>query len=444
MEIMGKVAESLQRLFGSNLDELGIRTGVIKRRRAFSGMTLLRTLVLTVLKHPQAAPADFKKMADQLGVHVSKAAIPKRFTDELITFLQAVLESALAMVLGMEPATRNLLAGFTAVFIGDATTLSLPDEYADQFPGCGGTERTSRAAMKIQVLWEFLTGSLRRVVIEPGKSSDAMSPIARAEAPAGSLSLFDLGYFCLERFRRLTAASAFWISRLQINTRVFDLRGRELHLLDELQQRFQAGERLVDMEILLGAAHQLRCRLIAVRIPQEEVARRRQKAYEKAAKHGRVPSREYLQWQEWTIFVTNCPTERLTWKAIVVLYRTRWQIELMFKIWKSHNGLLKHRPGASAKEQVATMFAKLIGVIVQHWLLISSTWNRGCRSLMKAAQTVPDWITSLAVALDDRDHLVRVLTRLASTLEHECVESRRNHPSLFQLLEDPELLDWRI
>jgi len=444
MEILQQVAETLQCLFGSELDELGTQTKVIKRQRAFSGMTLMRTLVLTFLKHPQATPADFKKTADQLGVHVSKAAIVKRFSDELITFLEAFLQRTLAMALAVEPTTHKWLSTFTAVFIGDATSLSLPDNYADQFPGCGGTARTSRAAMKIQVLWEFLTGALERVVIEPGKNSDAMSPIAQAELPAGSLSLFDLGYFCLDRFRRLTDSAAFWISRLQIGTTVFDLQGRERNLLDDLQRRFQEGQRLVDMEILLGAAHRLTCRLIAVRIPQEEVARRRQKAYEKAAKHGRVPSREYLQWQEWTIFVTNCPAEELPWKAIVILYRARWQIELLFKLWKSHNGLNKHRPGASATEQLASIYAKLIGVVVQHWILVSSTWHRGQRSLMKAARTVQEWITNLAEALDDQAHLVRVIARLASTLGHDCVERRHKHPSLFQLLEDPELLDWCV
>ena len=31
--------------------------------------------------------------------------------------------------------------------------------------------------------------------------------------------------------------------------------------------------------------------------------------------------------------------ELLTWKEVVVLYRARWQKELLFKLWKSHNHL---------------------------------------------------------------------------------------------------------
>ena len=150
-------------------------------------------------------------------------------------------------------------------------------------------------------------------------ASDATNPIAQEVAPAGSLSLFDLGYFCLDRFQNLTRAGAFWISRLQHGTSVFDAQGQPLALLQYLRQ--QTGSGPIDVSVLLGVSHRLPCRLIALRVPQEVADRRRQKAYVKAQKHGRVPSREYLEWQDWTIFVTNCEPELLTWEAVVVLYR---------------------------------------------------------------------------------------------------------------------------
>ena len=75
------------------------------------------------------------------------------------------------------------------------------------------------------------------------------------------------------------------------------------------------------MSVLLGVSHRLPCRLIALRVPQEVADRRRQNAYVKAQKHGRVPSREDLEWQDWTIFVTHCEPQLLTWEAVVVLDR---------------------------------------------------------------------------------------------------------------------------
>ena len=260
--------------------------------------------------------------------------------------------------------------------------------------------------------------------------------------PAGSLSLFDLGYFCLDRFQRLALAGAFWISRLQHGTLVYDPEGRPLALLEYLQQ--QTGKGPVDVSVLLGVSHRLRCRLLALRVPQEVADRRRQKVYEKAKKHGRVPSREYLQWQDWTIFVTNCEPELLTWQAVVVLYRARWQIELMFKLWKSYNRLATHRAGASAQEQMAMVYAKLIAVLLQHWILLTATWSIGRRSLMKAAAIIGDWVTLLIDALDDRERLAAVLRRLSEVVQRAAarVQNRNTHPSLSQLLENPILLDY--
>ena len=41
-------------------------------------------------------------------------------------------------VLAASPQTVDLLNKFTSVRIGDSSTIALPDQLADQFPGCGG------------------------------------------------------------------------------------------------------------------------------------------------------------------------------------------------------------------------------------------------------------------------------------------------------------------
>ena len=116
----------------------------------------------------------------------------------------------------------------------------------------------------------------------------------------------------------------------------------------------------------------------------------------------------------------------------------------MFKIWKSHNGLVAHRPEASPQEQLAMVYAKLIGAIVQHWVLLTATWAHNDRSLMKAAATLREWINNLAEALDDLKKLTDVLERLQEILKGDRVERRHKKPSHFQLLENPELLEWQI
>ena len=318
MEIVGKVAATIQNVLGPEAEELGRATGVIQRRRKFTAVSLLRMLVLTLLRKPDAKATDFQSTAAQLGLDVTSTAVENRFTPQLVGFLRAVLERTVLRVLAASPQTVDLLNKFTSVRIGDSSTIALPDELADQFPGCGGILRGAGRdedppAVGLPHRLDPPTAN------HPRRASDATNPIAQEVAPAGSLSLFDLGYFCLDRFQNLTRAGAFWISRLQHGTSVFDAQGQPLALLQYLRQ--QTGSGPIDVSVLLGVSHRLPCRLIALRVPQEVADRRRQKAYVKAQKHGRVPSREYLEWQDWTIFVTNCEPELLTWEAVVVLYR---------------------------------------------------------------------------------------------------------------------------
>jgi hypothetical protein len=441
--IVRRLAAVMQVVFGTTLDDLARSTGCVQRERKFFGSALIRMLVLTVVHKPAATDRDYQSMAAKLGIQVTEQAIRQRFTSRLVTFLAQALRHVLTQTLAVNRVAGPLLRKFTDVRIGDSTTLLLPDEFAEQFPGCGGTGAACKAALKIQVLWSLVTGELLRFLLEPGRASDNRSAIAEGRPPTGSLSIFDLGYFSLERFRQIGEALACWISRFQHGTKVFDPAGKLLDLLQFLRERGERG--LVELHAILGEKERLACRLIAVRVPPEVAARRRQKIREKAHDHGREPSQEYLDFQEWTIFITNCSPELVTWNEVVVLYRARWQIELLFKLWKSHNCLAARELNASPQRQMAVLYAKLIGVIVQHWILLTATWNDAQRSLRKAAALLSDWVVLLSQVLDDQNALATLLGRLRDALvPFARVQRRRKHPSLFQLLENPELLDYNL
>jgi Transposase DDE domain len=441
MSTIPQAAETLQSVFGSEIEEIGHRTGLIQRFRKFTAVLLLKMLVFTLLKSPRPKKKNYVSTAAQLGLTITERAVEKRFTPQLVAFLRQVLQGVLQKTVAAMPVDTPLLKKFTAVFVGDSTTVVLPEECAAEFPGCGGTANSGKAALKIQAVWNLCTGKLTRLLIEPGRSSDAKSPAIEATPPVGSLSIWDLGYFCLKRFQAWTAKGAYWISRLQPGTLVFDPDGRPWNLRERLRQHLWEGP--LDITVLLGSEQRVSSRLIALRAPQEVAARRRQKAYEKAQKSGRTPTAEHLEWCNWTIFVTNCPEDLLTWQEVVVLYRSRWQIELMFKLWKSHNLLATHAETKSVSWQMAEFWAKLIGVIVQHWLLLTTTWLDHRRSLMQAAAVLRDWLTLLMDALDDRDQLSDKLTRLQVAIAAIArVNSRRKKPSWFQLLLNPQLLEY--
>jgi hypothetical protein len=115
----------------------------------------------------------------------------------------------------------------------------------------------------------------------------------------------------------------------------------------------------------------------------------------------------------------------------------------MFKLWKSHGQLDKHKMARPADWRMAELLAKLIGVIIQHWLLLSLAWADPRRSLWKAARVLREWVDHLAESLGDLERLTDVMDRLRVAIEAFAgVKLRRKHPSSFQLLGDPELLDY--
>ena len=126
------------------------------------------------------------------------------------------------------------------------------------------------------------------------------------------------------------------------------------------------------------------CRLLATRVPPAVAAERRRQLRVEARRRGHAVSAERLKLADWTVFVTNVPAEWLTLEHAWVLARVRWQIELLFKLWKSHGQVDEWR-SAKPWHIVCEVYAKLLGQLVQHWIVLVSCWHRPDRSLVKAA-----------------------------------------------------------
>jgi hypothetical protein len=129
-----------------------------------------------------------------------------------------------------------------------------------------------------------------------------------------------------------------------------------------------------------------------------------------------------------------CPQTRLSLTEALVLLRARWQIELLFKLWKSGSRLDESR-STKPWRCLGELEASLLVVLVQHWLLVVSCWQYPDRSLVQAAQTVQRYATSLALALPHMNRLAEVIQRIQRCLQVGCrITRRRKHKSTYQLL----------
>lgn len=439
MNIVRRVARTVQSLLSDWSEDVGEECGVIVRKRKFSASTLAQTFVLGFLQNPNASDEDLAQMAGAVNVPVTPQAVEQRYSATLVQFLQGLFCRATQEVVQSRCGLAPLLERFSDVLLLDSTTITLPAELAEQFPGCGGSHGGGAAAVKLQVQLSLKTGALDAVRIESGRDCDLKTPLQNTPLPKRALRVTDLGYFKTAVFDYLQSITVFWLSRRLPGTNVYDAQGRRLHLMQWLSQQGST----VDQAILLGSRRQIACRLIAWRMPPEVANRRRQKLLAKHRRQGTTPTAERLAWCDWTTLVTNVPAEILSVNEACVLYRARWQIELLFKRWKSQ-GRIAELSGSTVTRQMVRLWARLLAVVLQHWLLVTSVWGDARHSLKKACDAIRPFGLALALAISDERRLIAAIQALINTTHRTARQNKRKKPSTFELLNHPDRLEYSL
>jgi hypothetical protein len=436
MAIVTKVARLLEGLLTPWAEEVAREVPVVKRQRKFSPATLAQTFILGFLAKPRASDEDLARMAARCGVPVTTQAVEQRFTQVTVDFLEALFRHAVQKRLHADRTLAPLLERFPAVLLQDATTIVLPDELSDRFPGCGGSYGGGQAAIKLQTRFNLKSGALDAVSLEAGRDCDQRTPLQWDTASPGTLRIADLGYFDTKVFHHLNTHQQLWISRLAFGTEILTRDGAPIARIDDL---FAPAQTVVDQEILMGKDAKIPCRIVVWRVPHEVAERRRRKLLAIARDKGNPPpSQKRLDWCDWMIFVTNASSEQLSPQEIGVLYRARWQIELLFKRWKSL-GALAEMTGSTVIRRLVRFWARLLAMLVQHWVLQATAWGNCRCSLTKAWEAIREHATHLAAACRDEARLAEEIALIGSILETTARRDKRKQPGTFELLNDPTL-----
>jgi hypothetical protein len=376
MTSIPQVVQALQTVLTTIADQAGRASDFIVREVKLCGSTFVQIVVFGWLADPHATLEALAQTAALLGVRITPQALDQRFTETAAACLEQVLAAAVAQVIASAPIALPILERFGTVEVQDSTTISQPATLADVFFGYG----EGITGMKAHLGLNLCTGSLRGPTISHSCTHDSTLALPGA-LPAESLHLTDLGYFGLARFQTLSDQQQFWLSRYKTGTLVWDAEGVCWNLPNLLASQTTTA---VDLPVRLGQAGSLACRLLAVRAPQEVVDQRRRRLHSDARRRGTTPSAAKLALAAWTILITNVPATRLTVQEALVVARTRWQIELLFKLWKSH-GRIDESRSEKPWRILCEVYAKLLAMLVQHWILVVCCWRYPDRSLTKAA-----------------------------------------------------------
>ncbi len=261
------------------------------------------------------------------GCSVSKQSLFERLGQGACVFAESLLQHALTKQV-RQALDARLFGCFKQVFLQDSTTLSLPDTLAGHFPG-SISHGVQKAVARIQCIMEITAMHFTHFSLSGFTQNDqSASGLATAYLDKNDLIIRDLGYFSLNSLKEITDKQAYFLSRLLYNVKLYDQQQKRLS-----QQKLLRKSQ-VDQWVWIGEKQRLPVRLVMLRLPAAQIAERIRKAKrdrDKRLNH----SKAYYQWLNYAVFITNVGQQVWTTKEVAKAYKIRWQIEIVFKSWKS-------------------------------------------------------------------------------------------------------------
>ena len=296
MMSIARMSRILTTLFEHDAVELAKEAGLRQRTMSFPQLAAL--LVLGWWKQPQAGSSALARFAGSLGVCVDKQTVACHFTERTATWLLALLQRVVGVMVCTTAVSLPLMRQFSAVLLEDGSTISLPSALKSVWGGCGGRAASAgkdpkaQAALKITLRWDLLHGRLSGPYVQEGRRHELRSLLHAQVMPAGSLWIADLGYWTLKWLRQVSAGGVFFLRRYNAGL-VLWRDNERLDLLSVLPT--VVGDRL-ELLVDLGATQVVKgVRLLAERVPTEVAAQRQEHIRQYASDHGKPVNPRLLE-----------------------------------------------------------------------------------------------------------------------------------------------------
>ena len=434
MYTLSQVPHKMQQVLTTTADEAAHHHGFVKRSRKLTGGLFVETLVFTWLANPEATYTELAQTATALGTPITRQAIEQRFTPEAAATLKTTLEAAVAEVISTDPQTLPLLKQFNGVYLQDSTWISLPDELADTWKGGRQKNNTNKAAVKLQLRFDVTTGTFEHFQLTDGATQDCAAEKQMPMLTPGSLRLADRGYFSLDILGKLADAGVFWITQLKVDCALFDDAATPFCLLKWLKTQ---TTHTCETQVAVGKTKRLQARLVAQKLSEQETQKRIKEIKHRAKKKHYTPSKRRLQLARWNIYITNIKAEQLSVEQVVAITRIRWQIELMFKCFKSIGKIDTSRSN-KPERVLSEMYAKLIVAIIRHWVMLVIGWRCLKHSLMKTAKLITTYARTLTISYSRSLKSIRqTFDEIKRVFQNQCyIEKRANKKTTLEHLKN--------
>ena len=354
-----EIEKSLNQLFSPEwITETARKAGFVIRDRKVDPVIFFWTLVLGFGVSMQQTLAKLRRAYETAS---ASSIVPSAFYDRFTLGLVALLKEAVAHALSQQVAepTRALskkLKGFSDLIAADGTILRLHDNLAEHWPACR-TNHT-KAAIKMHVVASALVAGPKHIALYSERTPEVKT-LKIGDWVKDRILLMDLGFFKYTLFSQIQGHGGYFVSRLKENTNPLivsslrqwrgnsiDLAGKRLRFLLESLKR-----QVIDAEVE-----------IAFRVPNTKG-----KTSLKTEIY-RLVGIMNKETEEYHLYLTNIPPDKISAEDIAIMYRARWSIELLFKELKSTYALNQI---SSAKPEVveALIMTAILTLIVSRRVL---------------------------------------------------------------------------
>ena len=307
------------------LNERGKQLGFAKRERLITPFRLGLSVMASMATQQVQTIADLHRQFNELWEldadykafykQLLKATSPEFFRTSLCHIMSQLTMKGLGFEAG------QAFSAFNRLILQDGSSFALHEALAAVFPG--RFTAVSPAAVELHCTLDVLQDAPITMVLSPDTDSEHDYRPA-PQSLRGDVFLADRGYLDLAYLRDIDRHGGCFLvrSKAGLNPRVLDAYREDGQRLKSCQDRdFQA--------IIATLPKRQRAELDVEWLIEGEPLR------------GRLIVRWNPETTCFDYLLTNLPQDRYTISIICLGYKLRWQVELLFKEWKSYTNLHK-------------------------------------------------------------------------------------------------------
>jgi len=337
-------AEQIRALFTGDLEESAKSTGALLRKRGVkSAFELLKLLLICAIATMSMRMLSLSAVSLNIA-DISDTAMRKRIIKS-VAWLTLLLNTMLP-TRSLNQKSGNVLGLKKTVHLVDGSNVVITGKEGE--------------AIRVHMSYNLNIDSMDEVKVTDKHTAEGF---AHYTIQAGDIYIADAGYGKAKMYEYVTKRGADVVLRCTPNhLKLLDLNGQPI----EMSKKLDITKKVMDFKCyVLNGKKKTLARIVASQLPEDKkpdaIKKKKRQASKRQTKQIRP---ETLVYAEWVIILTSL-NEAYTAEEVLTIYRSRWQVELLFKRIKQQFSITKIRSCTLKYAQALVLLWLIIWSIVE-------------------------------------------------------------------------------